>query len=257
MNEVVIRVRGQHEERRTPEEATVHVQVVAEAVDAAAAVAAVTDGVTALRGLSGEPSEEGPVSQLSVDQVFTSARPFGQRPDDGSPRALEHTARVTMTVRYRDVAALGTFVFGAGEVPGAEVGWIAWDVTAQTRAEVQRESRGRAVADAASRAADYAASLGLTHLRPRALADSGMLGEPQTVALRSRATFDTGGGTPVLDPEDVLLSAEVEAEFVAFAAAPDQASEQAPDQAPADAGTGAPAAGPTGPAAPTTSDPAP
>ena len=78
--------------------------------------------------------------------------------------------------------------------------------------------------DAARRAQEYADALGLGPVRPVAVADAGMLsqgispmgGSGPAAYLRMAAKDAGGGGAELeLSPEDIEVSAEVDARFVA------------------------------------------
>jgi uncharacterized protein YggE len=97
---------------------------------------------------------------------------------------------------------------------------VEWALTSKRRTELQRQVRTRAVEDAVLRAQQYADALGLSRIRPIAIADAGMLGDglhPERAGevAMMRALGASGAGPNVeLVPEDIEVSAAVDARFV-------------------------------------------
>jgi uncharacterized protein YggE len=103
---------------------------------------------------------------------------------------------------------------------GFRVDRVEWALTSKRRTELQRQVRTRAVEDAVLRAQQYADALGLSRIRPIAIADAGMLGDglhPERAGevAMMRALGASGAGPNVeLVPEDIEVSAAVDARFV-------------------------------------------
>ena len=164
---------------------------------------------------------ESPVTWWSADQLRTwSTRPWHEK---GKQLPLVHHASVGVEVKFRDFAELSRWV---GEhVAGTEgfsVSGVRWTLVATHREQVVAEVRANAVADAVTRAQQYADALGLGPVRPVAIADPGMLGinaptgggHADVMAVPAGAP--RGGGPDVeLFPQDIRVSATVEARFVA------------------------------------------
>lgn len=161
----------------------------------------------------------GPVTWWSTQHVRTWAnRPWNQ---DGKQLPLVHHASVGLEVKFRDFTALGRWVGRhVEETAGFALDGVTWALTEQRRKELVRQVRTRAVQDAAARAQEYADALGLGTVRAVAVADAGMLGvglHPQGVpeAAYLRAGKAESGGELELAPEDIEVSASVDARFVA------------------------------------------
>lgn len=164
----------------------------------------------------------GPVTWWATQQVRTWAeRPWNQ---DGRQLPLVHHASVGVQVKFRDFARLSSWVGRLVEAAeGFRLDGVVWSLTEAHRLELERTVRTRAVQDAVRRAQEYADALGLGPVRPVAVADAGMLGPGLSpmgggggAYLRMAAKDTGGGGTELeLSPEDIEVSAEVDARFVA------------------------------------------
>ena len=83
-----------------------------------------------------------------------------------------------------------------------------------------QEARRRAVENAVAKATVYATSLGLSTVRPVALADPGMLGDGSAPVqpaqpLFARAALDSAGESLTLKPEEIVITVQVHARFAA------------------------------------------
>jgi uncharacterized protein YggE len=111
-----------------------------------------------------------------------------------------------------------------GEVavePGVTVEWIEWSLSHDRRPEVEKAVRVAAIADAVTRAGDYAEALGLGRPTLQSVFEPGLRpgapggGSPFGLA-RAVATFSSGGPVAFdLHPDDIEVTAEVSADFVA------------------------------------------
>ncbi|MFC5727590.1 MULTISPECIES: SIMPL domain-containing protein [Nocardioides] len=164
--------------------------------------------------------ERGPVTWWSTKHVRTWAnRPWNQ---DGKQLPLVHHASVGVEVKFRDFAALATWVgHHVTNTAGFSLEGVQWALTEKNRQDLEKVVRTRAVQDAARRAQEYADALGLGTVRPVAIADAGMLGgglHPMAGGgaeyLRMASAKDSGGELE-LSPEDIEVSVEVDARFVA------------------------------------------
>lgn len=222
MDDVVIRVRGEHERQVPAERGTAHVVVDAQGPEAAPVRAAVESAAAALVADVRElhDPEGGPVRRYVVDQV----RSWIEQPSfEGRPQPPVHHASVSVSVEFDDVARLGAWLSGLGRFAGAQVQGITWDLARDHRREVERAARQDALRQAVERAQDYADALDLGPVAPRSVADTGLLGAPKAVgsSFSTRAMSAPGGwseadgglGT-LLAPDDITVRAEVEAEFV-------------------------------------------
>lgn len=166
--------------------------------------------------------ERGPVTWWSTKHVRTWAqRPWNQ---DGKQLPLVHHASVGMEVKFRDFAALSRWVGGhVATTHGFSLEGVVWALTENNRQDLERAVRTRAVEDAARRAQEYADALGLGQVRPVAVADAGMLsvglsptgGAPAPYQRMAAMAKDSSGSSEMeLSPDDIEVTAEVDARFV-------------------------------------------
>jgi hypothetical protein len=217
-----ITVRGTFAAFHAPERGTVHATIAFEGAEmqpvydrVARDLEAVKASVTPLK-----TGDHGPVTWWSAEQLRTwSTRPWNQ---DGEQLPLVHHASVKVEVKFRDFSSLARWVSQhVANTAGFRISHVEWALTTKRRTELQRQVRTRAVEDAVLRAQLYADALGLGRIRPVAIADAGMLGAnlhpeggPGGAYLRA-AGLQVGGGPDVeLLPEDIEVSAAVDARFV-------------------------------------------
>ena len=182
---------------------------------------AVADTAAAIR-TSIEPLHDpgsGPVTWWSSEQVRTWAhRPWNK---DGKQLPLVHSAVVEFDVKFSDFSAMSTWVRTAVDHAGATLSRIEWALTTAHRDALTVDVRSRAVADATTKAQAYAAAIGLTTVRALAVADAGMLGEglhpiaPQGLAYARAGSADAGGADLQFAPQDIAVTAEIDARFLA------------------------------------------
>ncbi len=166
--------------------------------------------------------EHGPVTWWSTQHVRTWAqRPWNQ---SGKQLPLVHHASVGVQVKFRDFGVLATWVGQhVAATQGFRLDGVVWALTESNRHDLERAVRTRAVQAAVRRAQEYAEALGLGPVRPVAVADAGMLstgiapvGGGSAPFMRMAAAKDAGGGAELeLAPEDIEVSAEIDARFVA------------------------------------------
>lgn len=217
-----ITVRGTFNAFQAPERGTVHATIAYEgpAMEpvydrVARDLEAVKASVTPLK-----TGDHGPVTWWSAQQLRTwSNRPWNK---DGIQLPLVHHASVGIQVKFRDFSSLSRWVGQhIANTEGFKISHVEWALTSKRRTELQRQARTRAVEDAVVRAQQYADALGLGKIRPVAIADAGMLGanlHPEGGAgagyLRAAAAPPGGGPDVELLPEDIEVSATVDARFV-------------------------------------------
>lgn len=217
----VITVQGSHDAFHPAERATVTVAVGFEGPEREPVVARATQGTAAL--LAGvrdrhDPAA-GPVTWFATDRL----RVWSQRPynNQGVLKPLVHHALTTTRVKFRDFDELARWVERAATYPGVRVDGIEWALTARTREGAIDQVRARAVEDARRKAQGYADALGLGPVRCLAVADPGMLGDHSSaqggggVTAFSRAAKAEEPGGLSFTPEDIAVSATVDARFVA------------------------------------------
>lgn len=222
MSEVEITVRGAHTAFAPPERATVKLVVALEAGDANSVYSSTAGVANQLRAsIEGlHDAANGPVTWWSSDQVQTwAARPWNK---DGKQLPLRFHARVSFQVKFSNFSELSRWVTSAVEQPGASIGGIEWALTAAHRDELTAQVRAAAVANAVQKAQAYADALGSGKVRALALADAGMLGEGLHPSSNAPASFQRmasaggagGGGDVEFEPQDINVSAEVDARFI-------------------------------------------
>lgn len=220
MPETVITVQGSHDAFHPAERATVTVSVGFEGPDQAPVVVRTTQGTSALVAgiVDRHDPERGPVTWWASDRIRVWARrPFN---DKGEQVPLVHHAVTTTRAKFRDFEELARWVERAATYPGVRIDGIEWALTERTKEETVGAVRARAVAEARRKAQTYAEALGLSDLRCVAVADPGMLGDQVHGGGAGPVAFSRAGageekGGLALTPEDIAVSATVDARFVA------------------------------------------
>lgn len=219
MSDVTVTVRGENEVRVAPERATIHLTVRTEGSRRGPVVEAVTQLAEPVRSSLAAHQEDGTLVEWSSTRLSLHAeRPWG----DGKRLALVHRAAIDFTATFSDAGELSTWVSDATLWDGVEIGGVDWQLTPETRARVEREVAASAVGVAVARAEAYASALGLDRVAPVEIADLGLMSDASASTapmLKARAmAFDAVGSSgPVMEyePEDIVVSAAVEARFTA------------------------------------------
>lgn len=215
MSEVIITVRGESEERVVPERAVAHVTV---AVDGPAR----EQVVARVANLAG-PVRDDLNARRSAGLVLTwssgRASVWTDRPWNAEGRMLDlvHHASVEITAAFTDFDELSDWLNGLAERDGIQVGPVEWDLSPETRTEVERRVAVDAVAVAVERATAYGSAVGRHKITPVEIADLGLLtpGEPAAAArsLAKAAMEMDAGGAIDARPDAIVVSAAVEARF--------------------------------------------
>ncbi|GAA1991944.1 SIMPL domain-containing protein [Microbacterium pumilum] len=223
MSEVVITVRGEHETRIAPEQAVAHLSVRAEGPERGEVVERMASLAAPIRDDLETRKASGVLSEWSSQRVAVWAnRPWN---NEGKQLALVHYASVEITATFVDFAALSWWLGDVAERDGIQVDNIEWRLTPATAKATEADVASHAVEVAVERATAYAGAIGLASVTPLEIADVGLLNHsdparPEQGMLRmAKASFatDSMGDVPAVDlqPEDILVSAAVEARFVA------------------------------------------
>ncbi|NYF17249.1 hypothetical protein HDC37_002077 [Microbacterium sp. AK009] len=221
MSEVVVTVHGEHVARVAPEEAVATLVVRAEGATRERVVADISAWSAPLRDELEEAHTEGRVAQWSSDSVSVwSERPWNA---EGRRLAPVHHASVNMSAIFTDFDALSAWASEVIERDGVQFTGVDWRLSPLTRAAVERSVAAEAVTVAVERATAYARALGLSDVTAVEIADAGMLTDDRGARgesarpLMARAAFagDAGGADIRLQPADVVVSATVDARFVA------------------------------------------
>lgn len=222
MQETVITVQGRFSTWHQPERATVQLRVGLEGADrqrvfdgTTRAADTVRSSITALHD-----AQSGPVTWWSSDTLAVwSTKPWN---NEGRQLAPVIHAAINFSVRFSDFAALTRWIEEIAAIDSVTVGHIEWSLTQARTTTVTAEVRSRAVKDAVAKASVYAQSIGLGQVKAIALADPGMLGDQGSGpapyiqdAMMMRAVGGAGDTELVLKPEDIEVSAVVDARFIA------------------------------------------
>ena len=219
--DVVVTVRGSASSQHPPELATVRLVVAHDGADKAEVYRRTVDVANSLVALVRPLAEapDGPATRWSSDRLHTwFDRPWDQ---NGRQLAPVHHAQARIRVTFRDLDVLGGFLDDVGARGGVSVEEVSWALTEEHDREFARDARRRAVADAERRARDYAEAAGLTTVTFTSLADVGLLDDPSGGPRRGKRGENwmvqsaPVGASPELSPEDIVVTAEVEARFLA------------------------------------------
>lgn len=220
MAETIITVRGRFEAKHPAERATVHLSLGFEGPARDTVVSATTSRqrqvvaeITAMH----DPAA-GPVTWWTSDQLTTwSERPWNK---DGKQLPLVHHSAVALRVKFSDFSRLGSWITDLSTRDGVTVKGIDWALTESRRLALAADARKRAVQDAKAKASDFVTALGLTTFSALAVADPGMLAEGlmfrgEEAVAYTRASATGTDGAALLTPEDITVSAAVDARFSA------------------------------------------
>lgn len=220
MSDVTITVRGEHERRLAPERATIRVSVRTEGADRAPVVDGALRLAEPVRQSIIARSDAGSVSEWSSKNLSVRA----ERPWSGDGRRLDpvYYASVDVAATFVEASELSTWVSEISAWDGVEVGGVEWHLTSETLARVEREVASAAVGVAVDRAQAYASALGRSEVVPVELADVGLIapgheasGAPLLKARGGVAFAADAGASMQYEPEDIVITATVEARFLA------------------------------------------
>lgn len=220
MSEVTVTVRGEHEARVAPERATIRVSVRAEGPERATVVEHVMRLAEPVRGSIAERTDAGNVVDWTSKRLSVRAeRPWNT---EGKRLAPVYYASIDFTATFAEASELSIWVSDISPWDGVEVGWVDWHLTPVTRAQVEREVAAEAVSVAVTRAEAYAGALGLDQVTPLEIADVGLIssgqptpGAPLMKARGGVAFAADAAPTMEYEPEEIVISATVEARFLA------------------------------------------
>ncbi|MGW9156309.1 MULTISPECIES: SIMPL domain-containing protein [unclassified Microbacterium] len=220
MSEVTVTVRGEHEARIAPERATIRVSVRAEGSERTTVVEHVMRLAEPVRGSITERADAGSIVDWTSKRLSVRAeRPWN---NDGKRLAPVYYASIDFTATFAEASELSIWVSDISPWDGVDVGWVDWHLTPVTRTQVEREVAAEAVSAAVTRAKAYAGALGLDEVTPLEIADVGLIssGQPMPGAPMMKARGGVGfaaDAAPAMEyePEEIVISATVEARFLA------------------------------------------
>jgi uncharacterized protein YggE len=215
MSEVVVTVRGEQERRVAPEHAVVSLAVRADGPERGPVVERVTSLAEPLRDDLVAHQRSGEVVEWSSGRVSA----WSERPWNAEGRQLPpvHHASIDIVATFDDFVALSWWIGEVAESDAVQVTDVRWELSPATRADVEREVAAEAVQVAVDRARAYAEALGLESVSPLEMADAGLLllhPERGPVMMRAMAADASSAGV-VLQPADIVVTAAVEARFLA------------------------------------------
>jgi uncharacterized protein YggE len=153
-----------------------------------------------------------------------SVQVWSERPwtSDGTLAAEVFHARATVSVTFGTIASLAPWIEEVVALSGVNIDALEWALTPARLTATTTEVRSRAVQDAVTKATVYAQALGLATVRAIAVADPGMLGDqvqgnaPVAAKFSRTATSTEGAPALSLTPEQIEVTAAVDARFVAL-----------------------------------------
>lgn len=225
MSEVIITVRGEHDARIAPEEAVARLTVRTEGPERGAVVEQLVRLSEPLREDLATRKTQGGVREWSSQRVSVWAnRPWNEQ---GTQLALVHFASVELTATFIGFSALSWWLTEAAERDGVQIDGVSWQLTAATQRATEAEVAARAVSVAVERATAYATALGLSSVTALEVADLGLLTDgrasrhpemmrsPKAMMVMGAAMDAAGGAALEFQPEDIIVTAGVEARFTA------------------------------------------
>ncbi len=182
--ERTITVTGAAQVEAVPDLATVQAGVETRgdaAADALAANSTAMQAVFAALEEAGIAKRDMQTSQLSLNPVYDGSA------DGSAPRLVAYEASNMVTVRVRDVPALGAIIDSLAEAGSNRLYGISFDV-ADPLPQLD-EARGKAVADARHRAELYASAAGVTLGAVQSISER--VDMPSPIMLRAEAAMDS------------------------------------------------------------------
>ncbi|KQY76464.1 neuraminidase [Microbacterium sp. Root1433D1] len=220
MSEVTVTVRGEHEARVAPERATIRVGVRADGPEHTAVVENVMRLAEPVRSSITDRADTGSVVEWTSKRLSVRAeRPWS---NDGKRLAPVYYASIDFTATFAEASDLSIWVSDISPWDGVEVGWVDWHLTTARRAQIERDVAAAAVGVAVTRAEAYAGALGLDEVTPLEIADVGLIssgqpspGAPMLKARGGVAFAADAAPSMEYEPEEIVISATVEARFLA------------------------------------------
>ncbi|MBT2485619.1 MULTISPECIES: SIMPL domain-containing protein [unclassified Microbacterium] len=219
MSEVTVTVRGEHEARVAPERASIRVGVRAEGPERSAVVDQALRLADPVRRSISDRADAGTIVDWTSKRLAVRAeRPWNS---EGKRLAPVHYASVDFTATFAEASELSTWVSDISAWDGIEVGSVNWHLTPETRVRVEQEVAAQAVGVAVTRADTYARALGRHEVLPLEIADVGLISDGRTAPgspmVKARGVAFAADSAPAMEyePDDIVISATVEARFLA------------------------------------------
>lgn len=218
MTDVVITVRGEHQALVAAE---IGVARIAVRFDGPARATVVEQAQRLAAEIHEELSaaqEKGAIRKWSSERLSVWAdRPWN---DKGEQLPLVHHASIQSVSEWSDFTALSEWISRVSERDGVAVDGISWKLTRETERTTENAVAQGAVQVAIDRATAYANALRLKNVHAQQIADVGMLGHEMAMKApimmaRGMAADSVGAPAFELEPEEIVVSATVEARFIA------------------------------------------
>ncbi len=223
MAAVVITVNGLAEEFHQPQRATVTVRVGFEGAGKDLVRQRTSDLANhfAMDVKKLHNPQGGPVTWYTQSAISTwTEKPWNK---DGKQLPPVFHAQITFQAKFADFDVLVGWADHWASIEGVSLAGVEWTLTEALKREVTDRVRTNAVRAARDKAQAYADSLDLGPVTAAQLADSGMLGDQRhgggpvaaVPGYSARAARAESGGPAAIVPQDVQISAAVDAQFTA------------------------------------------
>ncbi|WP_149193877.1 SIMPL domain-containing protein [Luteimonas suaedae] len=203
----LLSVSAQAEASRVPDVATLSAGVVTQAADANAALRANADRMNALMAAI----KAAGIAEKDVQTSGLNVHPQYHHSDNAAPTITGYQASNTVSLKVRDIAALGD-VLDALVASGAnQVNGPSFEIDEPDA--VYDEARQAALQKAQQRARMYAQSLGMRVRRIVSISEGGgFMPPPRPMMRMEAAAMDMGGASPV-SPGQTTLTANLDVVF--------------------------------------------
>lgn len=142
---------------------------------------------------------EGAVTRLTVSPIsLHSWRPHSET---GELLPEVHNASAQISAAFRDVDQLSRFAAEAGRMPHVQLTGIAWELTEETRREVEDHLTGAAVVEALRKAQVVADAAGAGPVTVLEISEPGLMAQASMEFAAKAMRFDAAGGQEGIDPE--------------------------------------------------------
>lgn len=197
-----IHVQGTGTVRAEPDMASIVAGVVTQAADARQALAANNEAVERLFRALGNFGVAAADMQTSDFSIYPQMD-HGREREGGPPRIVGYQVNNRVTVRVRDLAALGRLLDALIEAGANSIDGVSFGI--EEIAALQDEARRRAVADARRRAALYAEAAGVA-LGPVLEVHEQGFARPPPQPMMAMAEARDAGAVPVARGEQELVA---------------------------------------------------
>lgn len=217
---VTIAVHGSASHRVDPERARVVVTAAATGEDRGDVVHRVLTQHERLTAEATAFEAAGTVTTWHTDGLATGITWDWLTVNGSNERVRRFRADAEVTLTFRDVRELQTWLVDVAQRDDVEVASVRWELTESSRTAALSLLRAAAVTDAVARAVDLADAAGLGTPRLAAIYEPGLrpgIGQDAAPVPRlARAMAADSGGGPGLDlrPQEIELVAEISADFV-------------------------------------------